>query len=87
MLQAGPIKSESLLKWGLGNYEGNPENPGAIHDVFARVGGPDEYEVMTDFMIQINSDNVIIDNVWLWRADHSKTGLIKNSQNPVKTAL
>jgi hypothetical protein len=42
---------------------------------------------MTDFMIQINSDNVIIDNVWLWRADHSKTGLIKNSQNPVKTAL
>ena len=38
-------------------------------------------------MIQINSGNVIIDNVWLWRADHSVKGVVKNMQNPVQTAL
>ena len=38
-------------------------------------------------MIQINSGNVIIDDVWLWRADHFRGGLIKNQANPVKTGL
>lgn len=38
-------------------------------------------------MVQVNSGNVIIDDVWLWRADHSKSGLIKNKANPVKTGL
>ena len=38
-------------------------------------------------MIQINSGNVIIDNVWLWRADHSIKGVVKNMENPVQTAL
>jgi len=38
-------------------------------------------------MVQVNSGNVIIDDVWLWRADHSSAGLVKNRKNPVKTAL
>ena len=38
-------------------------------------------------MVQVNSGNVIIDDVWLWRADHSRGGLIKNQANPVKTGL
>jgi predicted heme/steroid binding protein len=38
-------------------------------------------------MVQVNSGNVIIDDVWLWRADHSKSGLIKSKANPVKTGL
>ena len=42
---------------------------------------------MTSIMLQINSGNVIIDDVWLWRADHSNTGLVKDRKNPVKTAL
>jgi hypothetical protein len=28
-----------LLQFGEKGYSGNPENPGAIHDIFARVGG------------------------------------------------
>lgn len=38
-------------------------------------------------MIQINSGNVIIDDTWLWRADHSVSGLVKNKRNPVDTGL
>lgn len=38
-------------------------------------------------MVQINSGNVVIDDAWLWRADHSQSGKIDNSKNPVDTGL
>lgn len=38
-------------------------------------------------MLQINSGHVLIDDIWLWRADHSVDGLIKDSKNPVATGL
>lgn len=41
LFQAGPQDSGTLFKWGSGNYSGNTENPGVMHDIFARVGGPD----------------------------------------------
>lgn len=58
-----------------------------MHDVFARVGGPDSFEVKTKIMVQVNSGNVIIDDTWLWRADHWKGGLVKNKRNPNDTGL
>jgi hypothetical protein len=51
LLQAGSKNSESLLKWGDGTYKGSAENPGVIHDVFARVGGPDSSEVSASIMV------------------------------------
>lgn len=83
LLQAGPKKTPSLLVWGEQGYAGSAASPGAIHDVFARVGGPDTEEVQTDIMLQINSGNVIIDDTWLWRADHDTSGLVSASKNPV----
>jgi len=41
LLQAGETNSPTLLTWGNKGYAGKSENPGAMHDVFARVGGPD----------------------------------------------
>lgn len=41
LLQAGENQSDSLLKWGDEGYQGSDANPGSMHDVFARVGGPD----------------------------------------------
>jgi len=55
--------------------------------VFARVGGPDTNEVKTTYMIEINSNDVIIDNTWLWRADHDVNGLVTNGKNPVTSGL
>jgi hypothetical protein len=54
-----------------------------MQDVFARVGGSDVNEVMTTYMVKINSGNVIIDDTWLWRADHDQAGLVADSHNPV----
>ena len=85
LLQAGPERTEALLKWGNTGHEGSSANPGVISDCFARVGGtndPASQPVTADIMVQINSGHVVCDNVWLWRADHGVNGLIHNSMNP-----
>ena len=90
LLQAGPVKAEALLKWGHSAlpYRGVPSNPGIFYDVFARVGGPNgDVPVSATTMLQIYSGNVIGDNMWLWRADHTDTGPVTNSRNPVSNGL
>lgn len=76
-----------MLDFGTAGYAGNPSNPGALHDVFARVGGPDHDPVSAGIMVRINSGNVITDNVWLWRADHDVDGTVHNTKNPADTSL
>ena len=100
LLQAGQKQSHTLLLWGsdgLPGITGSLTNPGVIQDVFGRVGGPDSTPVSTNSMIEINQDGVIIDNTWLWVADHGtkvgygintcKNGLIVNGNNVSAYAL
>ncbi len=85
ILEAGRNKSSSLLIWGSGTYAGSSTRPGILQDCFGRVGGPNDpsvYQVMTERMVQINSGNVILDDLWLWRADHHVMGRTAHSQNP-----
>ena len=54
--------------------------------MFARVGGtnnPAQYQVSTTSMIDVYNDYTIIDDSWLWRADHDISGEVYNSNNPV----
>ena len=76
LLQAGEKPTPTLLRWGSegGKYPGDAKNPGVMNDVNARVGGPDATEVQTEKMVVVNSGNVIGDNMWLWRADHTEVG-------------
>jgi len=92
LVQAGKQNSPALLRWGNPNtsQKSDPSNPSFIHDFFARVGGtndPKQYQVSADSMLEINSPFVVIDNTWLWRADHDISGLVYNGDNPVKNAL
>lgn len=87
LLQASPKRTQTLLQWGDGSYKGSATNPGFIHDVFARVGGPDAEEVFADTMFNISSGFVIGDNMWLWRADHSVQGPVTDSKNPCASGL
>ena len=92
ILQAGPKGATSLLQWGEASsrYAGNPDNPGFLHDVFARVGGPDgtpTNPVSVDTMIVISNGNVVGDNLWLWRADHSGSGPITYDSNACSHGL
>ena len=45
-----------------------PNAPTALHDVFFRIGGAAAGKATVS--LEVNSDNVILDDIWAWRADH-----------------
>ncbi|ROS75349.1 adenylyl cyclase [Cellulomonas sp. PhB143] len=47
-------------------------NPVTLSDVYFRVGGAHVGKV--DTALEINSDDVLIDHTWVWRADHGVEG-------------
>jgi len=90
LIQAGRVHGSTLLTWGNTGYKGDAQNPGFLYDIFARVGGtndPHQYQVSADIVVQINSGNVVYDNTWIWRADHSIVGSVMNSDNPSFSGL
>jgi hypothetical protein len=75
---AGTQLSPTLLRVGTTNGNNGiasrqaVTDPTTLSDVFIRVGGPHVGKV-TDAVV-INSDHVIIDDAWIWRADHGIEG-------------
>jgi hypothetical protein len=95
LLDAGPALSPNLMQVGgpIDKNVDNSANPVVIFDVSCRVGGAVPAAKATSCLV-INSKNTILDNVWLWRADHGfqsnstgwtvnscTNGLIVNSDN------
>ncbi|MFI9386393.1 hypothetical protein [Kutzneria sp. NPDC052558] len=72
---AGAQKSPVLLRVGSQHGLGfsSADDPTTLSDVYFRVGGP--HVGSADTALQVNSDNVIIDNTWVWRADHGVENL------------
>jgi hypothetical protein len=68
-VDAGLPASEVLIRIGTpGVRSGSATNPTTFNDVFVRVGGQRPGQATTS--VEINSDHVILDHSWLWRADH-----------------
>jgi hypothetical protein len=67
---AGPVNSPILLqvgsRAGLGRAE--PADPTLVQDVFFRIGGAAAGRASISLMV--NSSQVILDDIWAWRADH-----------------
>jgi hypothetical protein len=77
-IDAGSVKSPVLLQVGKrhGNGHGkgcDAADPTTLSDVYFRVGGP--HVGSTDVALEVNSDDVLIDHTWVWRADHGVEGL------------
>ena len=68
IFDAGTTKSPALLVVGLGRAHVDPADPSGLHDVFFRIGGATPGKALASLVV--NGDNVILDNVWAWRADH-----------------
>ncbi len=86
---AGPVNSPTILEVGpTGSSRDHTANPTSLHDITVRTGGATNGRY--DVGIKINSNQVIGDHFWLWRADHgtgagwtsnvSKNGLVVNGQ-------
>ncbi|OZV78215.1 sialidase [Micromonospora echinospora] len=69
MFEAGQTTSPVLMEVGPpGSSADHAANPVSLHDVFFRIGGPGVGRATNT--LTINSDDVIGDHMWLWRADH-----------------
>jgi hypothetical protein len=106
MIDAGLVNSPVLLQIGSrndghghGNGRGHDDahDPTVLHDVFFRIGGP--HVGKASVSLEVNSDNVILDDIWAWRADHgvagsvgwdintADTGVVINGDNVTATGL
>jgi hypothetical protein len=70
IFDAGTTDSPALLQVGSGHPRSDnvAPDPTTLTDVFFRVGGATPGKARTSLVV--NSDNVILDDVWAWRADH-----------------
>ncbi|MET8200216.1 discoidin domain-containing protein [Micromonospora taraxaci] len=74
MFEAGTTNSPVLMEVGpSGSSASHASNPTSLHDVFFRIGGPHVGKATNT--LTVNSDNVIGDHMWLWRADHAAQGV------------
>ena len=92
LFNAAQGESPYLLKVGEeGSHKDHSENPILLADLFFRVGGDGEEGARAKSCIVINSDDVIGDHFWVWRADHGDgvgwelnrcdNGLVVNGNN------
>lgn len=72
LFDAGEKQSDTLLLVGEKKTNvSHKENPICFSDVYFRVGGG-KYAGKVKNCVTINSNDVIGDNFWVWRGDHSK---------------
>jgi hypothetical protein len=76
-IDAGTVESPVLMEVGKkdgnnGSKKNDSSNPTTLSDVYFRVGGP--HIGKADVALEVNSDNVLIDHTWVWRADHGVEG-------------
>jgi len=76
IIDAGTKKSPFLLQVGGRGHNAatraTAANPALVADVALRVGGP--HVGKADVAMEVNAANTIIDNAWVWRADHGAEG-------------
>jgi hypothetical protein len=71
LFDAGPDTSPVLLRVGTTHaHKSDANDPTSLHDVFFRIGGAAAGSAETSLVV--NSDNVLLDHIWAWRADHGK---------------
>ena len=91
IFDAGATNSPVLLQVGSGHARSDnvASDPTTLHDVFFRIGGAQPGKATSSLVV--NSKNVILDDIWAWRADHGNgvgwtsntadTGVIVNGDN------
>jgi Pectate lyase superfamily protein len=105
IVDAGPTESPVLLRIGSThgregaarehNRRSEASDPTAVQDVFFRIGGPHAGRAATS--LEVNSDHVVLDDIWAWRADHgagvgwtantADTGVVVNGDDVTATGL
>ena len=84
LFDAGPVQTTTLLQVGAGtNSLDHSGDPIFLYDIFMRVGGAAAGTTLS--CLQIDANDVVGDNLWLWRADHGNG--VGWTQNPCDNGL
>ena len=80
--------SDTLLKVGQEKTGiDHSANPVLLSDLFFRIGGFRPNPVHVDRAVEINSNNVVGDHFWIWRADHGVRGSVGWNVNTAPNGL
>jgi fibronectin type 3 domain-containing protein len=97
LIDAGPVNSPVLLQIGNpnGRRASHAWNPTSLSDMFFRIAGATPGTATTT--LEVDSNDVILDNIWAWRADHGNGvgwtvnvadhGLVVNGDNVTALGL
>jgi hypothetical protein len=86
IFDAGTTNSSVLVQIGPpGSSASHATDPTVLSDVFARIGGATVGSATQT--LQVNSDNVVGDDLWLWRADHGNSGTVGWTTNTAANGL
>jgi len=86
IFDAGTTNSSVLVQIGpSGSSASHASDPTVLSDVFARIGGATVGKATET--LQVNSSNVIGDDLWLWRADHGNSGTVGWTTNTAANGL
>ncbi|MFJ1585182.1 RICIN domain-containing protein [Streptomyces sp. NPDC088197] len=86
LIDAGTTNSQTLMQIGpAGSSANHAADPTSLSDVFFRIGGAAVGKATQSLVV--NSNNVIGDHMWLWRADHGNGGTVGWNTNTAATGL
>ncbi|MFI5938013.1 ricin-type beta-trefoil lectin domain protein [Actinoplanes sp. NPDC051494] len=86
LIDAGTTNSSVLMEVGpAGSATDHAANPTVLSDVFFRIGGSIAGKATVS--LRINSDDVIGDHAWIWRADHGNGGTVGWTVNTAANGL
>ena len=84
IVDAGRVNSPSLVEVGpSGSRADHSQNPTFLFDLTVRTGGVGVGK--NDTGVVINSNDTVVDHIWIWRADHGDG--VGWKTNPTKTGL
>jgi len=90
LVDAGPVNSPVLMQIGTKNGNNGvphnqPSDPTGLQDVFFRVGGPHVGKATVS--LEVNTPYTILDDLWIWRADHGVAGSVGWTVNTANNGL
>ena len=97
ILDAQYNSQNMIIVGNKGTTVDHSSNPIILQDLFVRIGGVHQGVASTHQAVLVNSNNVIGDDFWLWRADHgdgvgwnlntAENGLVVNGNNVIMYGL
>lgn len=86
LFEAASHHTPVLLRVGHGrSRQRHSADPTVLFDVVARIGGA--VAGGAGVSVQVDSNDVICDHLWLWRADHGLDGTVGWTVNPADTGI